>query len=135
VIGGQWSGELSRHSWAKRLYTEITAIEKEHDIRLWGAFYGDPLMEALQKQLVRMVQKLWDSAAPAAYKGLPIQRDTYQAHGYEDDAMLLTAELYDALLQSHAGAEASDEHADLDYEPVASSMVGKKWLVVVDYHV
>lgn len=134
VIGGRWSGELSRHSWGKKLYTEIDAIEKEHDIQIWGAHYADPQMQALQQQLTRCVQKLWDSAAPGAYKGIPIQRDTYKEDGYEDDAMLLTQELYDALLKEHEGAAESDYHADLDDEEVAAAFVGNKWIVVVDYH-
>jgi hypothetical protein len=134
LIGGRWSGELSRHSWGEKLYTEIAEIEQEHDIQLWGAHYNDSLMQVLQQHLTRRVQMRWDNAAPEAYKGIPIQRDTDKDFGYEDDAMLLTQELYDALLKEYEGKVESEHHADLDYEEVTPAMVGKKWLVVVDYH-
>ena len=77
---------------------------------------------------------MWDAKAPDAYVGIPYNRDTYQPNGYADDAMLLTQELYDALLKEYEGKEESDYHADLEYEPVSPEMIGKKWLVVVDYH-
>jgi hypothetical protein len=77
---------------------------------------------------------LWDSTAPRAYVGIPYQRDTYKADGYEDDAMLLTQELYDSVLTEYEGREASDHHADLDRDDVSPAMIGRKWLVVVDYH-
>ena len=72
--------------------------------------------------------------APEAYKGIPFQRDTYQDNGYADDAMLLTQELYDALLKEYEGKEESEYHADLDWIPVTPAMIGNTWLVVVDYH-
>ena len=77
---------------------------------------------------------MWDAEAPVAYKGIPFQRDTYQEHGYADDAMLLTRALYDALLKEYEGKDESEYHADLDYDAVSPEMVGKKRLVVVDYH-
>jgi hypothetical protein len=66
---------------------------------------------------------------------MPYWRDQYASYGYEDDAMILTQALYDALLKDDAGQEESEHHADLEYEPVSPKMVGKKWLVVVDYHI
>ena len=134
VIGGRWSGELSRHSWAREVTGQIAQMEKQHGVQVWGAFYGDPEKERVQKELAARIQQLWDAEAPDAFKGIPYQRDTYQNNGYEDDAMLLTRELYDALLKQYEGQEDSDYHADLEYEAVSQEMIGKKWLVVVDYH-
>jgi hypothetical protein len=48
--------------------------------------------------------------------------------------MLLTQELYDEFLKKYEGTEESEHHADLEYEAVSPAMIGKKWLVVVDYH-
>jgi hypothetical protein len=48
--------------------------------------------------------------------------------------MLLSQELYDALLQEHEGSEWNDDHVDLDYRAVSADMVGSSWLVVGDYH-
>jgi hypothetical protein len=134
VIGGRWSGELSRASWAKAITAEMNALEREQGVQVWGVFYGSAEKERTQQELAARFQQLWDQHAPDAYKGIPIQRDTYQETGYEDDAMLLTQELYDALLKEYEGTEESDHHADLDYDAISPEMVGKKWLVVVDYH-
>jgi len=94
-------------------------------MQVWGAFYGSTEKERIQQELAVRFQSLWDMHAPEEYRGIPIQRDTYQHTGYEDDAMLLTQELYDALLE---------HYADLEYDDVSPAMIGKKWLVVVDYH-
>jgi hypothetical protein len=54
---------------------------------------------------------------------------------YDDDAVIVTPELYAALLAEYAGQVASDgEFVDLDCEPVGPDFIGRKWLVVVDYH-
>ena len=134
VIGGRWSGELSRHSWAQEITAEMADLERVHHVQVWGAFYGEVQKQRIQRKLAADFQRLWDAHAPDAYKGIPIQRDTYQHHGYADDAMLLTQELYDALLKEYEGQEESDYRADLEYAPVSPAMVGKTWLVVVDYH-
>jgi hypothetical protein len=134
VIGGRWSGELSRYSWAKEITAQMVALEREHAVQVWGAFYGDAKKERIQQELAARFQRLWDTHAPEEYKGIPIQRDTYQEAGYADDAMLLTQELYDALLKEYEGTEDFEYHADLEYDSVSPEMIGKKWLVVVDYH-
>jgi len=92
VIGGRWSGELSRHTWAKHITEEMDALEKNHDVQVWGAFYGDEEKQRTQCELAERFQQMWDAAAPRAFRGIPIQRDTYKADGYEDDAMLLSQE-------------------------------------------
>jgi hypothetical protein len=134
VIGGRWSGELSRHSWAERITEQMDALEKQHDVQVWGAFYGDEEKQRVQRELAERFQGLWNAAAPRVFRGIPIQRDTYKDDGYEDDAMLLTQELYNALLKEYAGQKESENHADLEYDDVSPEMVGRKWLVVVDYH-
>jgi hypothetical protein len=134
VIGGRWSGELSRYSWAKAITAEMNALEREQGVQVWGTFYGSAEKERTQQELAARFQQLWDQHAPEAYRGIPYCRDTYQRDGYEDDAMLLTQELYDALLKEYEGTEESEHHADLDYDAISPEMVGKKWLVVADYH-
>ena len=59
----------------------------------------------------------------------------YHERGYADDAMVLTQELYDALLTEYEGQEESEYHTDLEYDAVSPAMTGTKWLVVVDYHI
>jgi hypothetical protein len=112
----------------------MDALEAQHGVQVSGAYYSDDGMQHLQRELAERFQDMWDAVAPRAYRGIPIQRDTYKEDGYEDDAMLLSQELYGNVLKEFAGQSESEYHADLDDEPVASSMVGKKWVVVVDYH-
>jgi hypothetical protein len=134
VIGGRWSGELSRHSLARSITTQIYDIEQEHDLQVWGTHYGDPEKQKQQRHFAKLFQQMWDKAAPKEYRGIPYQRDTYKVDGYADDAMILTRDIYDGLLKEYEGSEDSEYHADLDYEPVSPDMIGKKWIVVVDYH-
>ena len=134
VIGGRWSGELSRHSWAKLITEQMDALEKSHGVQVGGTHYGDEEKQRIQRELAERFQGLWNAAAPCAFRDIPIQRDTYKADGYEDDAMLLSQELYNALLIEYAGRNESEYHADLEFDDVSPSMVGRKWLVVVDYH-
>jgi hypothetical protein len=54
------------------------------------------------------------------------------ALGFEDDAMVLTQELYDSFLQRAVGFENA---IDVEEEPIKPSMIGRKWIVVVDRHV
>ena len=109
-------------------------IEKEKDVRVWGVWYGDKKKQEVQRELAKQLQTMWDKEAPPAYRGIPIQRDTYQQDGHEDDAMLLTDELYNGLLKEYDGQDESEYHADFEYDVVSPDMIGKKWIVVVDYH-
>src|SRR5215211_5747906 len=124
VIGGRWSGELSRFTWAQAITAQMNALEREQGVQVWGAFYGSAEKERIQQELTARFQSLWDMHAPDEYRGIPIQRDTYQETGYEDDAMLLTQELYDALLKEYEGKEEFEHHADLEYDEVSPAMIG-----------
>jgi len=134
VIGGRWSGELSRAAWAKELTRRMAAVEEEKGVQVWGAWYGDAEKQKVQKELERTFRRMWRAEAPATYVGIPVNRDTYQEYGYEDDAMILTEELYNALLKEYEGQCQSEHHADLEDEAISPDMVGTKWIVVVDYH-
>ena len=112
----------------------MTTTEAEHDLHVWGAWYQERGKQRVQHKLAKRFETLWDSIAPASYKGIPYQRDTYKAEGYEDDAMLLTRELYESVLKAYEGREETTYHADLDFDEVLPSLIGRKWLVVVDYH-
>ena len=111
--------------WAKLISAEMDALEREHDVQVWGAFYGDEEKQREQRELADRFQAMWNAAAPCAFRGIPIQRDTYQADGYADDAMLLSEELYNALLTEYAGAHRSEYHVDLDGEDVSPALVGR----------
>lgn len=55
--------------------------------------------------------------------------------GRDCDAMLVTQELYEQHLKEFEGESAYDtEFVDLDYEVVSPDFIGRKWLVVCDFH-
>ena len=112
----------------------MRSIEKKHDVQASGVYYGDKAKQRLQQKLAKQFQEMWDNKAPKAYQGIPIQRHAYKQDGFEDDAMLLTHEFYDGFLKEYEGRTESEYHADLDYDEASPNMVGKKWIVVVDYH-
>ena len=69
-------------------------------------------------------------------------RDGYKPAGYDDEAQIATQELYEKFLQAYEGTDIAEgkngygiEAVDLDYDPITpDTTIGKKWLVVVDYH-
>ena len=134
VVGGRWSGELSRFSWGTELYKEMDALEEKHGVRVWGTFYGKEEMRAKQAEVEVELNKLWRERAPRQYQDIPVNRDTYLICGYEDDAMLLTKELYDGLLNEFEGSEDYDVFADVEFDDMNPDAIGKKWVVVIDYH-
>lgn len=68
------------------------------------------------------------------------ERDSYNEYGYEDDAKIVTDEIWERLFRSYYEGSAAEKYADIwdanDNAPVTDkeSLVGKKWVVVVDYH-
>ena len=140
VIGGRWSGELSEVSWGKKLYEQIRKMEEEADIQIRGCSYGREKKREEQAKLTAKAEKIYSEALPEEYKGLlTYDRNTYVSCGYEDDAMVLTKELYDTLIKEHEGCPIDDSeygptYVDLEYDCADPEMIGEKWLVVVDYH-
>ncbi|MGH7194056.1 MAG: hypothetical protein ACREJM_11075 [Candidatus Saccharimonadales bacterium] len=124
VIGGRWSGML---------VSTLMGGAFERTVR---ARFPDMDAEFLPTSIVDKhagdLDALWESLGGAA--PCPYTRDSHEDFGYPDDAMRLTKELYTALLTEHAGEDTGDGYADLDGDPLSPDFVGRKWLVVVDYH-
>ena len=125
VIGGRWSGLLA----------EITI----------GAAYKD----AVRAQFPELAREYWPQSTVDRHRATldalwqahggtgpsPYTRSGYEQLGFPDDAMLLTPALYDALLSEYDGQSRTGEgHADLDDDPLHRDFIGRKWLVVIDYH-
>ena len=106
---------------------------EEHTLGVTG-FDDIEQRRAIMISFDRKKQVRWEREAPRKFKKIPYPRDAYKVEGYPDDAMVLTQELYDDLLKEYEGLEDAEHYADLEREPVTPDMVGKKWLVVVDYH-
>jgi hypothetical protein len=127
LIGGRWSGYLSTSTIGEALSQAILARFP----KLGNDVYG--IADSHGKEVDALWQALGGQGAN------PYSRDAYQELGYPDDAQPLTTALYDALLSKFEGESCvSDgchcEFIDLDDEPLISDFVGRKWLVVVDYH-
>src|SRR3972149_2460001 len=144
VIGGRWSGELTQ-----------SLLDKDKMAEFWKEFEAQQLgwtnaTDKKEEDQKKKSEALFKKYFPDFKGSLPIWRDTYEHYGFEDDAMILTQELYDALLKPYVDdgdkAEYQNEgdhvfrneswglgnlvYTDLDYdESLSPDMIGKKWLV------
>jgi hypothetical protein len=125
VIGGRWSGLLAEITLGDAYKNEVRGRFPE----LAGQWYYPSVIERHAAEL----DALWQAHGGAGPS--PYTRSGYEELGYDDDALLLTDQLYDALLIEHEGASVNrPDYADLNNEELERSFIGRKWLVVVDYH-
>jgi hypothetical protein len=126
VIGGRWSGML-RQQLLPPEYQD--ALQSE-----FPEFANDWVATSLIEKHRHGLDQLWRRFGGQGAH--PITRRGYDHFGAEDDAMRIDAALYERFLKEHRGWEADDDFhfADLDGDPVDESFIGRKWLVVVDYH-
>ncbi len=129
VIGGRWSGCLAEtvmgDAYRDKLRASFPALA--------GKYYRATDVKAHAAAL----DALWHECGGTGPS--PFNRSGYGEQGYDDDAMLLTGDLYRALLAGNAGETSYKDgwhckFTDLDDEQLDESFAGRKWLVVVDYH-
>jgi|SRR6185312_2666253 len=129
VIGGRWSGIL-REAILGQPYKD--ALAQEYPEFTSGYYTAD-----LVKQNKDGLDLLWQRFDGTASN--PLTRSRYDELGADDDAMLIDQFLYDHFLKRYVGTdqfvrEEGPDFADLDLDEVDPSFIGRKWLVVVDYH-
>ena len=129
VIGGRWSGCLAETAMGSAYRDRL----KAQFPKLAGDWYSDDDVKAHAEAL----DALWREFGGQTPS--PFNRSPHEQWGYEDDALPLSRALYDALLAGHAGETCVQdgghcEFLDLDDEPLDETFIGRKWLVVVDYH-
>ena len=128
VIGGRWSGLLKETLLGDPYQAAFAARFPE----LAGGAFQSSLVDKHRAAL----NDLWHSFGGVGDS--PVTRSGYDDLGCEDDAMLLDQSLYDRFLATYAGQAdrigRRSEFADLDFDEVHPSFIGRKWLVVVDYH-
>ncbi len=127
-IGGRWSGVLE--ATIGPTYRAAVAARFHEMADDWSPYR---LVDAHHHEL----DALWQSCGGCGSS--PYTRDTGGMLGHADDAMLVTRELYDAMLACYEGeSKVIDgchcQYIDLDDEPLQADAIGSKWLVVVDYH-
>jgi len=123
VIGGRWSGELTK---TKLNEEKLKEFEKK-------------LEDVKDKE---QAEKLFKECFPELKETTPCWREEYKIDGYEDDAEIVTEELWDKLISKcDLNADNGDYYSgnmciDIDnYDDITKeNTVGKKWVVVVDFH-
>ncbi len=130
VLGGRWSGML-RQAFLGQPYQD--ALEQEIP-ELTNGYFPSSLLEQRKPAL----DQLWTRFGGTGSN--PLSRSGYDELGADDDAMLVDQFLYERFLKPHAGSDRTigDENlpdfTDLDGDEIDESIIGRKWLVVVDYH-
>ena len=130
VIGGRWSGLLQETLLGQAFQD---ACNRDFPEMASGS-YPSSLAERHRDSLNRLWQQFGGTGIN------PVNRSGYDQLGDEDDAMIVDQALYDHFLKQYRGEEFRREStdrgtfADLDHEEVSESFIGRKWLVVVDYH-
>lgn len=123
VIGGRWSGLLAETMIGDAHKAAVIAKFPELDKEWWPESFAASHAEELDA-----IWREQGGTGPSTYT-----RDGYGS--FADDAMLITPRLYEALLSNYEGEDRhGGEFVDLDVEPLQPDFVGRKWLVVVDYH-
>ena len=130
VIGGRWSGELTK------VHLDTQKVEEFQ--KAFGDEYGWWVggMEQITEETRRsQAEELFKKYFPEFEGNLPYWRNTYLDLGFDDDAMVVDEMVYDMLLKEHEGTDGDKENfIDLDFDTVSKEFIGRKWIVVVDYH-
>ncbi len=123
VIGGRWSGLLGETTIGPAHRQALVARIPELD----AEYFPSTLVEK-HRETLDAIWHVHGRTGPSPYT-----RSGYDE--FEDDAMVVTQKLYDALLAKYAGeVGVIEEFIDLDDEAVEPGFVNRKWLIVVDYH-
>jgi len=129
-IGGRWSG----HLWETLLGQPYQAALEQELTQFKKDSYPSSLLGKHQTALDQLWQRFGGTGSN------PLMRSGYDHFGADDDAMLIDQLLYDRFLKPYAGCTERigdnklPDFADLDRDPVDESFIGRKWLVVLDYH-
>lgn len=131
VIGGRWSGELSKIQLKKDFFKEADLLVKpKHDFGMSS--------DEIEKNKDGL-QALWEKMGGVGIN--PYNRNSYDHQGAKDDAQKLTPALIKAVKKTYKhkkgdnGVEMFDAESfdELRADSLSLEDVGK-WLVVIDYH-
>jgi hypothetical protein len=125
VIGGRWSGLLAENA-IGAAYKDAVRARFPQLAREWWP-------ESIVDEYAAELDAIWQAHGGSGPS--PYTRSGYDRLGYPDDAVILTSRLYEGLLSEYEGQSLSgDGYADLDDEELDPDFVGRKWLVLIDYH-
>ena len=125
VVGGRWSGELSKILLKKDFFKEL---KKRYPLPKKYGFYTDDFV----KENADKFQALWEELGGMGHN--PYARDHYRHEGFDDDAMKITLELLKAM-KKYKDVEVFDAVNCVEYpvKKLTKNDIGY-WLVVIDYH-
>lgn len=130
-IGGKWSGKLN----SQNILDEF--FRKAKDLQEGNSFEGY-LRDFITKNQDTL-EKIWDDLG--GMYGNPLSRDVYGCYGYEDDARIMDEEIAEKIKmlgQSDISENGRllDCSSDNCYWEIndAKELIGKAWVVVIDYH-
>jgi hypothetical protein len=124
VIGGRWSGFFAETLLGQEYQTAVATLNAS-----FSRLSPSPDNRELHR---KASDALWCEHGGTGPR--PETRDSYEELGYADDAMLLSDPLYATFLAEYSVNGESNEYIDLDGDELQPDFVGRKWLVVVDYH-
>ncbi len=130
VIGGRWSGLLQE----TLLGDAYQAAFRQEFPKMASDYFPASLVDQHRDALNRLWQRFGGIGAN------PVTRSSYEELGDDDDAMQVDPDLYSHFLKPLAGKStcldgvSSHRFADLDGDDVDETFIGRKWLVIVDYH-
>ena len=134
VIGGRWSGILTK---VQLDLAKVQKAEQEFEDKYgWWIGGEENITEETRK---KQYEEIFFKYFPEFKGNVPAWRDSYCVMGYEDDAQIVNDAIYEHLIKNSRGKTnfwdggcvvSTDE--SLDYEK--DSVVGKAWIVVVDFH-
>ena len=125
VIGGRWTGLLAETVITSRYWKALYARFPELDQDSWPW--------SVIEEHAGELDALWSKHGGTGPN--PYTRSSFEERGYPDDAMIVTRKLYQKLLRCHAGTSYDPEAViDLDNEVLGPGVIGRKWVVVIDYH-
>jgi hypothetical protein len=137
VIGGRWSGELSR---ARLDQEKLKAFWEEFEKQELGWVGRDKPEEEQKAKAIELFGQFF----PDFQGEPPVWRDSYAYLGFEDDAQVLDEALFSFIkeLKSYPDDASLEDlldgncFVDLDdpFEQLTEDAIGKKWCVVVDFH-
>jgi hypothetical protein len=125
VIGGRWSGDLT-----KIRLDQDKRCEFEADFEKQFGFWTnkDNSEEKRHNQAKELFKKYFPK-----YKGEPLYfRNTYLDLGFEDDAQIIDEELYEKLIKNCD--KDSKGYLDIEDEKLNKEQMIGRWIVLVDYH-
>lgn len=133
VIGGRWSGFLTELHLDQ---DKLRAFYKEFESQKLGWVGGQGRLVENQKA---KSLGLFHQCFPNFEGKPPVWRDAYLLFGHEDDAQILDEVIFQALekLSVYPGSDLYEGNCYVDfdsYDAVRSEDVGKKWVVIVDFH-